>query len=175
MLWRAWFDKHLGSVALLLPCLLTGCREEFHDCPVPVGTVHYSCDPTIVNTVMGQDDHVTLETPGGYVRCHDVSRKPGDASWGVGGLLLVHGIFDVNAYYAYDLTCPYCYQSQGGAVHQIDINSTRPEARCSSCESVFSGVFSGSTAATAGPANSDQLPLRKYRATMVGDRLVVTN
>lgn len=173
---RSSFDKSI-LVGLIL-CTVTSCRDESHESPVPAGRVHYSCSLVNVNIVMQQGfPQPSLETPGGYVRCYDPSKRKANEDWGKGGLLLVHGFDDVH-FYAYDLTCPNCYAthaSSGSRLYQLQIASDQITAICPECESEFGSVFWGSPAPTKGPANESNYILRQYRASLAGDQLVVTN
>ena len=172
---RSWFAKTIILSGLIL---CTSCRDEIAESPVPVGYVHYTCTLVTVNIVMQQGDpQISLESPGGYVRCYDPAKRLANEGWGVGGLLLVHG-FDNDHYYAFDLACPYCYKdnaNSGSKLHRLQIDADGITAICPDCQSKFGSVFWGSPAATAGPANQSNRLLRQYRATQVGDQLVVTN
>ena len=168
--WSVWFVS-------LWPMFI-GCHDSIGERPVPAGYVSYSCTLSTVNIVMGQGDPQTpLESPGGYVRCYDKKLLMANESWGTGGLLLVHG-FEASAYYAYDLACPYCYaihSTSATKLHRLKIAADGQTAHCDDCGSDFGAIFWGSPAPTAGPANENNYPLRQYRASLVGDRLVVTN
>ena len=173
MRWSGWCVN-----LCLWPMLLASCSDSIGDSPVPAGEVRYSCTLATINLIMEQGDPQTpLESMGGYVRCYDRQKMAGNEAWGTGGLLLVHGYEDV-AYYAYDLACPYCWVANGASaakIQQLVIADDCQTARCATCESRFGAIFWGSPAPTAGPANESNYPLRQYRASLVGDKLVVRN
>ena len=159
--------------------LLTACHDRLHESPVPAGQVSYTCDPVVVNQLMEQTTgQSTLETPGGYVRCHDRSKKMAGQAWGTGGLLLVHCLGSSPEYAAFDLACPYCY-AQGGnmseKLQRLVMKEDQQTALCTKCESEFGAIFWGSPVPTAGPANQESYPLRQYKANLVGSKLMVTN
>ena len=170
-------NKVLLAIASSLLLALSSCDTASIDSPVPVGRVNYTCNITLINTVMQQDkDQTTLECPGGYVRIYDKQKLMATDDVGTGGLLLLHN-FENTGYYAFDLTCPYCYKVGGTPaekMHRIDITSDGSKALCPVCESEFGSVFWGSPAPTKGPANQHNYLLRQYRAYCVGDKLTVT-
>lgn len=156
--------------------LLSACHDRTLESPVPAGYVDYSCNIYTVNIIMEQGDpQVPLESQGGYVRCYDAQKRNVSDGWGTGGLLLVHG-FDAATFYAYDLACPQCYvvaNSATSKIHRLEIASDGMTAVCPDCGSEFKYVFSGSPAPTAGPANQNNYVLRQYKASLVGDKLIV--
>ena len=159
-----------------LSLALTACNDKLHESPVPAGHVSYTCDPVVVNQLMQQaTDQATLESPGGYVRCHDHSKKMAGQAWGTGGLLLVHCYNNTPEYAAFDLACPYCYAQRDKQLRQLVMKSDQQTAVCPQCESEFGAIFWASPASTAGPANAESYPLRQYKATMMGNKLVITN
>lgn len=164
-------------LTILMPLTLSSCDEGAYESPVPAGRVHYTCNITLVNSVMQQDKGQTmLEVPGGYVRIYDKQKLMATDEVGTGGLLLLHN-FDGTSYYAFDLTCPYCYKIGGNPtekMHRITIGDDGFKAVCPSCSSEFGSVFWGSPAGTAGPANEHNYLLRQYKAYCVGDNLTVT-
>ena len=167
--WSVW------CVSLLL---CASCHDNTCESPVPAGYVRYSCVLSTINITMEQGDpQVPLESMGGYVRCFDAKKRAATDEWGTGGLLLVHG-YESTAFYAFDLACPYCYATAATAsakLHRLDIASDGMTAVCPDCDSRFGSIFWGSPAPTAGPANQNNYLLRQYRASLSGDRLVVTN
>lgn len=171
---RNWCAKTILFANLIL---CTSCKDEITESPVPAGYVRYSCSLLHVNIIMEQGDpQVPLESPGGYVRCYDSSKRMAEEGWGTGGLLLVHG-FDNDHYYAYDLACPHCYATYATSatkLHRLQMDKDGITAICPDCESKFGSIFWGSPAATSGPANKDNHILRQYHAGLVGDKLVVT-
>ncbi|GEM_PF-2478503 len=171
--WNVWCAD-----LLLLWCATASCRDSVGESPVPAGYVTYSCTLATVNEVMEQGaPQPSIEVQGGYVRCYDLTKRMGNESWGTGGLLLVHG-YDATTFYAYDLACPYCYATYGSSaskLHQLDMADDGQTAICPDCESEFGAIFWGSPAPTAGPANQNNYVLRQYRASLVGDKLVVRN
>lgn len=161
----------LNSLFILLLTFLVSCADDdLSDSPVPALRVNYTCNVTTINAALQQTDVPHLDCQPGYVlinRHLNVSEVIG-----VGGLLLFHSAFE-DVYYAFDLTCPYCYQHTR-KVEEIGMNDTF-SAVCSVCKSEFSGVQYGSPAASAGPANKENLPLRRYRAKKLNyNTLLVT-
>lgn len=189
--WRSWFDKTslhplsggtkrrpVWGVLLVAMVLASACHETLHVSPVPSAPVRYTCDPAIVNLAMEQGAPQTgLDSPGGYVRCCDRKYMGPNDAWGTGGLLIVQS-FTPNTFYAYDLACPYCYAATTNSpsrMHQLEMAKDGVTAHCAVCESEFGAIFWGSTAPTKGPANQSNYPLRQYRATLVGDKVTVSN
>jgi hypothetical protein len=125
----------------------------------------------MVNAIMQQTGQAQLNTPGGYVRVYDTRTLSVNDYVGWGGLLLLQSY--EGAYYAFDLACPYCYQHPAGHISRIVLRDAM-NASCPECESVFGVVMYGSPAPTAGPANADNLVLRQYRATLLGDGHTLT-
>lgn len=142
---------------------------EVQDSPVPVYNIRYSCNISTINAAMGQSDLPNLDSQPGvvlinqYLNVSDVI--------GVCGLLLYHAAME-DAYYAFDLACPYCYQKNKPVALQLKDIFT---AQCPSCQSEFGAIQYGSPAPTAGPANQENLHLRQYRALLTGyNTLTVT-
>lgn len=166
--WSIWFASLL---------LWASCENSITESPVPVGYVNYSCNITTINAVMGQTTgQAQLDVPGGYVRIWDAKTITASDGVGTGGLLIIHAYTD-EKFYAYDLTCPYCYQTGGTKsekMQRIVVDADGMTACCSHCSSQFGAVFWGSPAPTAGPANEENLILRQYRATLIGDIITVT-
>lgn len=167
--WSVWFANLL---------LLTACNDSIRESPVPAGYVRYSCVLSTINLVMEQGNpQIPVDAIGGYVRCFDPLKRTALDGWGTGGLLLVHG-FEGDNYYAYDLACPYCYTQAAKAadkVHRLVIESDGQTAYCPDCSSKFGAIFWGSPIPTEGPANQENYLLRQYKATLSGDRLIITN
>lgn len=158
----------VSSVALIS---LGSCVDDnLAESPIPALRVNYSCNVSTINAALQQTDVPHLDCQPGYVLINahlNVSEVIG-----YGGLLIFHSAFE-NTYYAFDLACPYCYQ-QSHKVQSIEMNDTF-SAICPVCESEFRGVQYGSPAASVGPANAENLPLRAYRAKMInGNTLLVT-
>lgn len=165
-------------VAAGLSLCLTACHEAALDSPVPLRYVSYSCNIHTVNAVMEQITHqAQLDSPGGYVRIWDGSKLTASDAVGLGGLLLLHSYEEDGKFYAFDLTCPYCYLKGGSPderMHRIVICEDGLTAACPECGSGFGAVFWGAPAPTAGPANDDNRILRQYKAVLLGDILTVT-
>ena len=87
--------------------LLAACvGVEAVESPVPAYNVHYSCNISTINAALEQNDLPNLDSQPGVVlvnRYQNVSDNIG-----VCGLLLYHAATE-DAFYAYDLACPYCY------------------------------------------------------------------
>ncbi len=148
------------SLVLLAGLSLLACDDaQTFDSPVPSLNVNYSCNISTINAAMQQTDVPHLDCQPGYVLIN--SYLSISEVIGVGGLLLFHSAFE-DTYYAFDLACPYCYK-HGKQVRAIEMNDTF-SAFCTVCESEFRGVQYGSPAATTGPANQENLPLRSYKA-----------
>lgn len=168
--------KHLSLLCPLLvsaacALMLSGCEEGVTQSPVPANKVTYSCNITTINAAMGQEDVPNLDSQPGYVLINQYLNVSDII--GVAGLLLYHSAFE-EAYYAFDLACPYCWQTAKKPV-QIGMKDMFT-AQCPDCESEFGAVQYGSPAPTAGPANKENLILRQYRAHLSGyNTLVVTN
>lgn len=164
-----WFASALLFVA--------SCKDDVAESPVPAGYVHYSCNITTVNAVMQQTDgQAQLDVPGGYVRIWDAKTITASDGVGTGGLLLLHA-YEGNFFYAFDLTCPYCYRMGGTKAEKMQrlaVDADGMTARCGHCNSAFGAVFWGSPAPTEGPANQENYHLRQYHATLLGDVLTVT-
>lgn len=160
--------------------LCASCKDGSLDSPVPKNRVQYTCTVTLVNIYMEQGDpQIPLESPCGYVRCYDTKKRQANEYWGTGGLLLVQG-FEVGHFYAYDLTCPYCYVTHATAsskIHHLEIDGDKSTvAICPTCRSAFGSIFWGSPVPTGGPAYEENYVLRQYKATLSGDdKLIVTN
>lgn len=165
-------------VAVVVAVSFTSCDDAIIESPVPAGRVHYSCNIGIINDVMGRDKgQADLDCPGGYVRIYDKQKLMATDEVGTGGLLLLHN-FENTGFYAFDLTCPYCYKVGGSPaekMHRLTISQEFfNKAQCNVCGSEFGSVFYGSPAPSAGPANEHNYILRKYNAYAVGENLVVT-
>lgn len=137
---------------------MASCQDAITESPVPVYNVRYSCNISTINAAMGQDDVPNLDSQPGYVLI-DKYLNQSDVI-GVCGLLLYHAAME-NAFYAYDLACPYCY-SHGKPV-AIGMRDAFT-AQCPDCQSEFGAVQYGSPAPTAGMANQENAHLRQYRA-----------
>lgn len=161
----------LNSLLLFFSFLFASCADDdLSESPVPALRVNYTCNVTTINAAMQQTDVPHLDCQPGYVLIN--SHLNVSDVIGVAGLLLYHSAFE-DVYYAFDLACPYCYQHGRKAV-QIGMNDTFA-ALCPECKSEFQGVQYGSPAATVGPANKENLPLRRYRAKMINyNTLLVT-
>ncbi len=161
--------KSMTGVFCIL--LAVGCSEDLTESPIPARKVSYSCNITTINAAMGQADVPNLDAQPGYVLINDYRNM--SEIIGVAGLLLYHSAFE-DAFYAYDLACPYCWKHQQKAV-QLGMKDAFT-AQCTKCESEFGAVQYGSPAPTAGPANEENLMLRPYQARLSGyNTLVVTN
>lgn len=177
LLSKNWFDKSPLCVAWVLVALLTSCHDDVLESVIPQQYVSYNCNIHTINAVMEQTTgQAQLESPGGYVRIWDARKLTASDAVGLGGLLLLHS-FDNTAFYAFDLTCPYCF-TQGGSkqdkMQRLVIKEDGFTAQCTHCSSEFGSVYWGSPVATAGPANEENLILRQYKAVLVGDILTVT-
>lgn len=141
-------------VALLLSC----DSIEIQESPVPAYNVRFSCNISTINASMEQTDFPNLDSQPGVVLINQYLNAADVI--GACGLLLYHSAME-DSYYAYDLACPYCYQhGKPIALGLKDIFT----AQCSKCESEFGAIQYGSPAPTAGPANTDNLHLRQYKA-----------
>lgn len=161
----------IRSSIFLSLALFSSCGDDdLSESPIPALRVNYSCNITTINAALQQNDVPHLDCQPGYVLINahlNVSEVIGK-----GGLLLFHSAFE-DTYYAFDLACPYCYK-HGNQVVEIEMKDTFA-AICPKCHSEFSGVQYGSPAASAGPANEENLPLRHYHAKRVNyNTLVVT-
>lgn len=130
--------------------------------------VNYSCNITTINAAMQQTDVPHLDCQPGYVLIN--AHLYASEVIGVGGLLIFHSAFE-DSYYAFDLACPYCYK-HGKNIRHIEMNDTFAAA-CPECDSEFRGVQYGSPAATVGPANEENLPLRSYKAKRINYNTVL--
>lgn len=150
---------------------LASCTDaETFESPVPAFRINYTCNISTINAAMLQTDVPHLDSQPGYVLIN--KRNNLSDIIGMGGLLLFHSAFE-DSYYAFDLACPYCYQ-HGRKAEEIGMNDAMT-AVCSVCKSEFGGIQYGSPAPTAGPANQENLPLRRYRAKMINyNTLLVT-
>lgn len=153
---------------------LTSCKGDVTDSVIPEYNVHYSCNATLVNAYLQQTEQVGLDCQGGYVRVYDKRNLAASDVIGLGGLLILQNY--EGAFHAFDLACPYCFSEgkTGAKVSRITINDDGFTAACSTCASEFGAVFWGSPAPTAGPANSEKLILRRYRAQRLMDGVTVT-
>jgi len=151
--------------------LITSCVDGgVVDSPVPAYDVRFSCNINTINAVMQQTDLPHLDAQPGMVLVKDWLNLSDII--GVGGLLLYHAAIE-NAYYAYDLACPYCYVhgKQGNRIEMKDPFT----AYCPKCDSEFGAVQYGSPAPTAGPANTENDHLRQYRARLSGENTLVVS
>lgn len=155
---------------------LASCTDDALESPVPLHYVSYSCNIHTVNVVMEQTGkQAQLDSPGGYVRVWEAEKLTASDAIGLGGLLLLQN-FEGTAFYAFDLTCPYCYSQGGGAqerMKRITMKEDGFTAVCDHCGSEFGAIYWGSPASTAGPANEENYILRQYRALLLGDVLTV--
>lgn len=159
------------SIPLVMFALFASCSETIVESPIPSRRVSYSCNISTINAAMGQTDVPNLDSQPGYVLINQYLNV--NEIIGVAGLLIYHSSFD-DAFYAYDLACPYCWHN-GGSVVQIGMKDMFT-AQCPTCESEFGAVQFGSPAPSAGPANKENKMLRQYKARMTGySTLVVTN
>jgi len=156
---------------------LASCDDAVMESPVPERYVSYSCNIHTVNAVMEQTGgQAQLDSPGGYVRIWEANKLTASDAIGLGGLLLLQN-FEGTGFFAFDLTCPYCYLQGGTAqekMQRIVIKEDGFTAQCPHCESEFGAIYWGSPAASAGPANVENRILRQYKAVLVGDMLTVT-
>lgn len=159
-------------VLLFIASLLyAACDEALTESPVPARKVTYNCNITTINAAMGQADVPNLDSQPGFVLINEYRNV--SEIIGVAGLLLYHSAFE-EAFYAYDLACPYCWQKESKPV-QIGMKDMFT-AQCNVCQSEFGAVQYGSPAPSAGPANKENLVLRQYKARLVNyNTLVVTN
>ena len=153
----------------LLP-LFSACVDvEAVESPIPTYNVRFSCNISTINVAMGQTDLPNLDCQPGVVLINQYQNVSDNI--GCGGLLLYHAATE-DAFYAYDLACPYCYRHSKTQPMEMKDMFT---ASCPVCHSEFGAIQYGSPAPTAGPANQDNLHLRQYRARLTGyDTLVVT-
>lgn len=157
----------LGGLSAFLLAACVGV--EAVESPVPAYNVHYNCNISTINAALEQNDLPNLDSQPGVVlvnRCQNVSDNIG-----VCGLLLYHAATE-DAFYAYDLACPYCYHR--GTATPIGMKDPFI-ARCPSCESEFGAIQYGSPAPTAGPANAENFHLRQYRARLTGYSTLVVS
>ena len=157
----------LGGLSAFLLAACVGV--EAVESPVPAYNVHYSCNISTINAALEQNDLPNLDSQPGVVlvnRYQNVSDNIG-----VCGLLLSHAATE-DAFYAYDLACPYCYHR--GTATPIGMKDPFI-ARCPSCESEFGAIQYGSPAPTAGPANAENFHLRQYRARLTGYSTLVVS
>ena len=157
----------LGGLSAFLLAACVGV--EAVESPVPAYYVHYSCNISTINAALEQNDLPNLDSQPGVVlvnRYQNVSDNIG-----VCGLLLYHAATE-DAFYAYDLACPYCYHR--GTATPIGMKDPFI-ARCPSCESEFGAIQYGSPAPTAGPANAENFHLRQYRARLTGYSTLVVS
>lgn len=154
------------ALTLLLFC---SCKDETTESVVPLYNVQYKCNTTLINSVLRQTNQIQLDCQGGYVRVYDPKTISAGDVIGVGGLLILHNFED--RFYAFDLACPNCYSEghTGQKVKRIDIKEDSFTAYCPTCRSEYGAVFWGSPAATAGPANTENLILRSYRVHTLPD------
>lgn len=162
-----------SSILLVVGLLLSGCSEDAYDSVVPEYEVKYSCNSTLVNAYLQQTDQISLDCQGGYVRVYDKKNLSAGDVVGVAGLLILQNY--EGSFYAFDLACPHCFSTEHGAakVSRLNMKEDGFTAYCPSCNSEFNAVFWGSPAPTAGPANTEKLVLRQYRAQRLMDGVTV--
>ena len=162
---------NIGVISALAVCALVSCDDGVTESPIPSRKVSYSCNISTINAAMKQTDQPNLDSQPGYVLIDQYLNV--NEIIGVAGLLIYHSAFE-DAFFAYDLACPYCWQSTSKAV-QIMMKDMFT-ASCPDCNSEFGAVQYGSPAPTAGPANKENLLLRQYKAQLTGyNTLVVVN
>ena len=157
----------LGGLSAFLLAACVGV--EAVESPVPAYNVHYSCNISTINAALEQNDLPNLDSQPGVVlvnRYQNVSDNIG-----VCGLLLYHAATE-DAFYAYDLACPYCYHR--GTATPIGMKDPFI-ARCPGCESAVGALQYRSPAPTAGPANAENFHLRQYRARLTGYSTLVVS
>ena len=148
--------------AVVLALSSASCSDAITESPVPAYNVRYSCNVSTINAALGQTDLPNLDCQPGVVLIDQYTAV--STNIGVCGLLLYHAATE-DAYYAYDLACPYCFQQgQPVSIGLKDIFT----AQCPVCSSEFGAIQYGSPAPTAGPANADNCPLRQYQAHLTG-------
>lgn len=168
---RFWSARYFFILSFFIIFIsFVSCTEALnYESPVPEYNVRYSCNVSTINAAMGQTYLPNLDCQPGVVMVNQYTQLSDVI--GVCGLLLYHAATE-DAFYAYDLACPYCYKH----------NSHRPitmkdpfTAQCADCESEFGAVQYGSPAPTAGPANKENLHLRQYRARMASYNTLVVS
>lgn len=169
MLLKNWFDKKIFLWLGISSCLVA-CSRDSYESPVPSGYVSYHCTLEIVG----------LDVQGNYYTLYDKSTITGTNGYGTGGLLLVHSRMEYGKFYAFDLACPYCWETTGNhgydSMSRIEIDDEDfYSAVCPTCGSKFGIVMDGSPAPTSGPANESNYILRQYKAASYGDQLVISN
>lgn len=149
---------------------LASCAERTSiESPVPAYNVRYSCNISTINAALGQTDLPNLDSQPGVVLVNQYLHQ--SEVIGVCGLLLYHAVTE-DAFYAYDLACPYCYQH---GTHRAITMQDPFIAVCPDCQSQFGAVQYGSPAPTAGPANAENLHLRQYRARLASYSTLVVS
>ena len=138
------FMRLCSSLLLLSLCCVVGCVRETPS-TVPEWPVYYRLS---LLSAQGKP----LNAPGGYV----LITAPNTAYSQVGfaGLLVLRSVVGEEAYYAYDLACPY----ERNQATRLRINDAL-EAECPVCGSRFSILF-GAGNPLQGPA---QAPLLIYQ------------
>lgn len=150
--------------------MLGACDEQASfESPVPAMNVKYTCNINTINAALEQTDLPNLDCQPGVVMINQYLNVADVI--GVCGLLLYHAATE-DAFYAYDLACPYCYAH--GTKHPIGMKDPFT-AQCKDCQSEFGAVQYGSPAPTAGPANKENLHLRQYRARMASYSTLVVS
>ncbi len=169
---RVWGCARYGYWLLFALCsllfpFLTSCTDDFVTSPVPEpAVVSFSCDIEMVNAQQQQVQQPQLNSPGGYVRVYDRKTLTQQDRVGNAGLLLVQSL-EGGQFYAFDLTCPYCYKTSHHISRIVIYDALH--AHCPTCASKFGAIFYGSPAPTEGPANAAKALLRQYRAILLGD------
>lgn len=167
-----------SAMLLLSVALIPGCTEASFDSPIPAYNISYSVN---INTVGGVDEGTTdLRSGGSWVAKYNWSTA--SSIIGVGGLFICHDHFEQGQYHAYDMACPYCYRSQAGSkLNRLQFTTALKVMttdgyglRCPDCESEFGYTFQGLPVASSGPANVENIILRKYTARLNGDIVYVS-
>lgn len=165
MQWLRWCAD-----AILVSLLTASCAEAVtFESPVPAYNVRYSCNISTINAAMKQEHLPNLDCQPGVVMINQYQHQVDVI--GVCGLLLYHAATE-NAFYAYDLACPYCYQHNS---HHAITMSDPFVAVCPECKSEFGAVQYGSPAPTAGPANKENVHLRQYKARLASYNTLVVS
>lgn len=160
---------------LLAPAIwMSACDEPSIDSPVP----HYNVNCSISLATEGgtEPGEVTLGVMGGWCTVQRWSSL--SSNIGVCGLLVCHDIFEADRFHAYDLCCPYCYETS----HRADLQPAEMQALgalgyglvCDACHSEFGYVLQGIPSASEGPANHSNLNLRSYKAYCANGVVYVT-
>lgn len=159
------FVEFAGALLFLASC----AERTSFESPVPAYNVRYSCNISTINAALGQTNLPNLDSQPGVVLVNQYLHQ--SEVIGVCGLLLYHAVTE-DAFYAYDLACPYCYQH---GTHRAITMQDPFIAVCPDCQSQFGAVQYGSPAPTAGPANAENLHLRQYRARLASYSTLVVS